>query len=346
MLLKRLTEAMGPSGFEDEVRGILREEVSPYVDAIYTDVLGTLICEKGRSQPGPCVMLDAHMDEVGLMVVGVENSGLLRFRPLGGVDPRILVAKRVRVGSSKLPGVIGSKPIHLQKPDEQKHPIPEDELFIDIGAKDKEDALANVQLGDVAVFDTLFDTIGDGCVKAKSFDDRVGCYILSEILKKFYAVPLVGAFTVQEEVGLRGATAAAHRIAPDIAIALEATVCFDGPFVPSHSEGTRLHGGPALTVQDGRTVADVRFLRFMMETATKHNIPYQLRRVKGGSNDFAAIQKSREGVVGGAISIPLRYMHAPAQIVSSKDVENAIRLVDAILQEIASGNWVEERFAN
>lgn len=346
MLLKRLTEAMGPSGFEDEVRDILREELAHSVDRSYTDVLGTLICEKGLTKSGPRVMLDAHMDEVGLMVVGVQDTGLLRFRPLGGIDPRILVAKRVRVGSSKLPGVIGAKPIHLQKPDEQKHPIPEDDLYIDIGARDKDDALSHVQMGDVAVFDTIYDTMGENCVKAKSFDDRVGCYILSEILKKSYSMPIVGAFTVQEEIGVRGATAAAHRIAPDIAIALEATVCFDGPFVPSHSEGTKLHGGPALTVQDGRTIADMRFLQFMMETATKHNIPYQLRRVKGGSNDFSAIHKSRAGVVGGGISIPLRYMHAPAQIISLRDVENTILLVDAILQEIAAGNWTEERFAN
>ncbi|WP_029420320.1 M42 family metallopeptidase [Alicyclobacillus macrosporangiidus] len=339
MLLKRLTEAMGPSGFEDEIRSVLRAEVEGHVDRVYTDVLGTLICEKGMDRPGPRVMLDAHMDEVGLMIVHAEDNGLLRFRPLGGVDPRVLVSKPVRIGPEKRFGVIGAKPIHLQKPEERRKPLPLENLYIDIGARDKDDALAAVKLGDVAVFATRYEEIGEGCAKAKSFDDRAGCAVLTEVLRREYKLPLYGVFTVQEEIGLRGATAAAYRLQPDIAIAIEGTVCFDVVDAPGHGQGTVLGRGPALTLQDGRTLADRRFLEFMIHVAEKHGIPYQFRRVKGGSNDFGAIHRSRAGVTGGSISIPVRYIHAPAQVMSLEDYRNTVRLVQAVLMELQEGGF-------
>ncbi len=344
MLLKKLTEAMGPSGFENEIRNLVRAEIEGSVDKQYTDVLGTLIAEKNISTRGPRVMLDAHMDEVGLMIVHVEDNGLLRFRPVGGVDPRVLVSKPVLIGAGEDGevrhfGVIGSKPIHLQSPDERKHPLKIEQLYIDIGAKDKEDALTVVQPGDVAMFTTKFGEIGDNCAKGKSFDDRIGCAIVIETLKKSWNLPIYGVFSVQEEIGLRGATAAAYRIQPDIAISLEGTVCFDVVGAPGHGESTVLGKGPALTVQDGRTLADVRFRDFMIDVAEKNNIPYQLRRVKGGSNNFGAIHQSREGVIGGAISVPVRYIHAPAQIVSLDDYQNSIRLLHAVLTEIEQGGF-------
>lgn len=339
MLLKTLTEAMGPSGFEDEIRDQVRAHVTEHVDKVYTDVLGTLYAEKGLDQPGPLVMLDAHMDEVGLMIVQVEDSGLLKFRALGGIDPRVLVSKPVRIGSTKQFGVIGSKPIHLQDPEERSKPIPFDRLYIDIGAKDKADALGVVKPGDVAVFATEFGEIGDHCAKAKSFDDRVGCAILIETLKQTFPSGLVGAFTVQEEIGMRGATVAGHRVNPDIAIALEGTVCFDVVGAPSHGQSTRMGAGPALTVQDGQTIADRRFLEFMMSVAKEKSIPFQLRRVKGGTNDFGAIHKTRAGVIGGGISVPVRYIHAPTQLISLDDYENSIRLVEAVTRAIAEGGF-------
>ncbi|MCF8563756.1 M42 family metallopeptidase [Alicyclobacillus tolerans] len=339
MLLKKLTEAMGPSGFETEIRNVIRTEIDPLVDRHYTDVLGTLIAEKNANHKGPRVMLDAHMDEVGLMIVHAEENGLLRFRPLGGIDPRVLVSKPVHIGDERRFGVIGSKPIHLQSAEERRNPLKMDQLYIDIGARDKEDALSAVKLGDTAVFTTKYEPIGDNCAKAKSFDDRVGCAIVIEALKKSYDLPLFAAFTVQEEVGLRGATAAAYRLQPDIAIALEGTVCFDVVDAPGHGQSTVLGAGPALTVQDGRTIADRRFLDFMISVAKKHSIPYQLRRVKGGSNDFGAIHQVREGVIGGGISVPVRYIHAPAQIISLDDFHNSIRLLEAVLKEIQEGGF-------
>ncbi|MCL6453828.1 MAG: M42 family metallopeptidase [Alicyclobacillus sp.] len=339
MLLKRLTEAAGPSGFEDAVRDLLRAELDGAADCMYTDVLGTLYVEQNRDRSGPLVMLDAHMDEVGLMVVHVEDNGLLRFRTIGGIDPRVLVSKPVRIGRDGPFGVIGSKPLHLQDGEERKHPLSVDQLYIDIGARDKDDALRAVEPGDVAVFATQYGEIGENCAKAKSFDDRVGCAVLVETLRRRLPARLVGAFTVQEEIGLRGATVAGHRVAPDIAIALEGTVCADPVGAPGHTRGTVLGAGPALTVQDGQTLADQRFLEFMMRVARDQGIPFQLRQVKGGSNDFGAIHKTRAGVTGGGISVPVRYIHAPAQIISLEDYHNTIRLVAAVVEAIAEGGF-------
>ncbi|WP_067618547.1 M42 family metallopeptidase [Alicyclobacillus acidiphilus] len=344
MLLKRLSEALGPSGFEDEVRDIVRTELAGHVDGVETDVLGNVIAVKNGASEGPRVMLDAHMDEVGLMVVdiadGSTDGGLLKFRALGGIDPRVLVSKPVFIGKDRIPGVIGAKPIHLQSAEERSKPIPMDKLYIDIGAKDAEDARRVVKPGDVAMFATRFAEIGNGIIKGKSFDDRLGCALLVETLQSSSTpFPLYGAFTVQEEIGLRGARTAAHRIQPDIAIALEGTVCSDVPDVPSHGQATVMGKGPALTVQDAQTIADRRFLEFMLETAKKYDIPVQLRRVKGGSNDFGAIHRTRAGVIGGGISVPVRYIHAPSQLAALSDYEHAKRLVSAILQEIAQGGF-------
>jgi putative aminopeptidase FrvX len=339
VLLKRLTEAVGPSGFEDDVRDVIRAEVAPYVDRMYTDPLGSLYCERTGRTDRPRVMLDAHMDEVGLMIVRVEDDGLLRFRSLGGLDPRVLMSKPVRVGPNGIWGVIGWKPVHFVDRSERTTVPGIEHLYIDIGARDRQSALVAVQPGDIAVFATEYEPFGDNCAKAKSFDDRVGCAVLIEALREPADLPLTAVFTVQEEIGLRGAQVAAQRVQPDIAIALEGTVCYDVAGAPSHGEGTRLGHGPAFTVYDSRTIADQRFLEFMISVAERHDIPYQLRRVKGGSNDFGAIQVTGRGVIGGAISVPVRYIHAPVQVISLDDYQWTIRLVRAILQEIAHGSW-------
>ena len=339
MLLKRLTEAMGPSGFEDEIRNLIRDEITGLVDTHYTDVLGSVITEKNVYLKGPRVLLDAHMDEIGLMIVHVEESGLLRFRALGGIDPRVLVSKPVHIGPSKRFGVIGAKPIHLQSSEERRNPLKMEQLYIDIGARDKDDALTVVKPGDVAVFTTQYEEMGDNAAKAKSFDDRVGCALLIETLKKSYELPLYGSFTVQEEVGLRGAGPVAYRVQPDIAIALEGTVCFDVVGAPGHGQSTIMGNGPALTVQDGLTLADRRFLDFLISVAEKHDIPFQMRRVRGGSNNFGSFHKVREGIIGGAISVPVRYIHAPTQLISLDDYNNALRLLDAVLIEIQEGGF-------
>ncbi|OPG16547.1 M42 family metallopeptidase [Ferroacidibacillus organovorans] len=339
MLLKELTEAFGPSGFEGEVRDLIRREATPFAERITTDTLGSLIVEKNLQQNGPKVLLAAHMDEVSFMIVGIEENGLLRFRPIGGVDPRILVSKVLHVGSKRISGVIGAKAIHLQKPEERKKPLGLSQLFIDIGASTKAEAESHVAIGDTAVFATRYEEYGDRRAKAKSFDDRVGCAILLEALKEDIKLPLVAAFTVQEEIGLRGAGPVAFRTKPDFAIVLEGTVCFDVVDAPAHGESTILGAGPALTLVDSRTVAHRPFRTYVKQVAEENGIPVQMRRVKGGSNDNGIIHLTEGGIVATSISVPVRYIHAPVQSVHLDDVQNAYRLLISVLRGLEKGGF-------
>lgn len=339
MLLKRLTEASGPSGFESEVRQLIYEEIRGCAERVYTDALGTLIAETNREAKGPKVLLTAHMDEVSFMIVAIEEQGLLRFRPIGGVDPRILVAKPVRVGAKRLFGVIGSKAVHLQKREEREQPLSLDQLFIDIGASSRAQAESYVEPGDLAVFATEYEELGERRAKAKSFDDRVGCAVLVETIKKSFALPVVYAFTVQEETGLRGAGPVAYRTEPDIAIAVEGTVCLDVADTPSHGQATVQGAGPAVSVVDARTIAHTAFREHIVRVGEEQGIPVQLRRTVSGANDVGAIHLSGTGVVSAAISVPTRYIHAPAQIISLDDYENTIRLLEAVLRSIEQGGF-------
>jgi len=339
MLLKELTECSGPSGFEGEVRDLIRQEAAPFAERMYTDALGSLIIETNMHAPGPRVLVSAHMDEVGLMVVGFTSDGLLRFRPIGGVDHRILVAKSVRVGKDKRFGVIGSKAVHLQERGERDVPLKLEQLFIDIGARSEEQARKYVEEGDFAVFTTAYEEMGDGRAKAKSFDDRVGCAIALETLKMKFNLPIVYAFTVQEEIGLRGAGPVAYKVKPDLAFVLEGTVCSDVVGTPAHGEGTRLGGGPALSVVDRKTIVHRSMLDFLIDVAREHNITYQLRRVLGGANDAGAIHLTAMGILSAAISVPTRYIHAPSQQVSLADVADSQKLLVAALRRIEQGGF-------
>lgn len=337
MLLKRLTEAMGPSGFEDEIRQVIYEEVREYADRVYTDALGSLIVEKNGTRPGPRVMLSAHMDEVSLMIVHIEDNGLLKFRPIGGVDPRILVSKPVRIGKQKIFGVFGAKAIHLQTQSEREKPIGLEQMYIDIGARNKEEAERAVSPGDLAVFATDYQEIGDRRAKAKSFDNRVGCGVLIETLKKSFDIPVIYAFTVQEEIGLRGAGPVAHRVNPDIALILEGTICFDAIDAPGHGMGTVMGNGPAVSVIDSSTIANRKILEHLVQVAESAQIPHQYRRVAGGGNDAGRVHLARGGILTGAVSVPTRYIHAPSQMISLEDYENTIRLVEAFLRSVERG---------
>jgi len=337
MFLKELTQCAGPSGFENEVRDFIRAQAQPFAQKMYTDSLGSLIIEKNSELPGPKVLITAHMDEVGLMVVGISSDGLLKFRPIGGVDLRILVAKSVHVGKEKLWGVIGSKAVHLQERGERDIPLKLEQLFIDIGARTEAEARAVVTEGDIAVFTTLYEEMGDGRAKAKAFDDRVGCAIILETLKEDIRLPLVFAFTVQEEIGLRGAGPVAFRVKPDVAFVLEGTVCNDVVGATSHTEGTRLGAGPALSVVDRKTIVQRKLLDFLLHTAQQSDIPCQLRRVLGGANDAGAIHLTEMGIASAAISVPTRYIHAPVQQISLADVDNSKRLLVAALRRMEQG---------
>ncbi len=336
MLLKTLTEAFGVSGQEQEVASIIREQVSPYCDKVETDALGNVVAIKSGDEKGPKVMLAAHMDEIGLMVMFIEKSGTLRFKPIGGVDPRVLVSKSVYVGKNRVPGVIGAKPIHLQKWEETDKPFDIDGLFIDIGAKDKDEAEKLVKLGDGIIFATKYEDIGNTRAKAKAFDDRVGCAVLARLLmmEKRWNFTIQGVFTAQEEVGGRGAQVASYRLEPDMAIAFEGTTASDVPGSKEHLYSTSLGKGPALTHADASFVADPRIVKRLMEVADAKGIPYQMRELTTGGTDAGRIHLTREGVPAGLVSIPTRYIHSPVSIIDRNDFENAIKLMAAFLDSI------------
>ncbi len=335
MILKQLSEAVGVSGDEDTVRAIIKEAVADHVDEMWVDNLGNLLAIKqGTGANKLRVMLDAHMDEVGMMITGVEGNGTLRFEAVGGIDDRVLLGRAVWVGAKRVPGVIGGKPIHLLEGDEHNSVVRRKGLRIDIGAADKDAAAKQVKIGDRATFATEFMDLGP-TMMGKAFDDRVGCAVLVALLQaERYPVDVAAAFTVQEEVGLRGARVAAYRLEPDLAFALEGTLCDDLPKEEDVSPVTELGKGPALTIMDRATIPDPRLVSFLMSTADSHQIPYQLRRTVGGGTDGGVIHLSRSGVPTAGVSVPCRYIHAPAAICSKADFENTIRLMGAALNDL------------
>ncbi len=344
MLLQRLSDAFGVSGCEEEVRSILAEAVRPHVDELRTDSLGNLIAIKRARAgvPRPVrVMLAAHMDEVGLMITHVEKDGLLRFQPVGGIDPRLLPAKRVLIGRERVPGVITVKPIHLLKPEERERVVPVEQMYIDIGATSKDAAEKRIKIGDYAVFATRFGPHGlegeSRLVRGKAFDDRAGCAVLAAVLQgEPYPVEIAGVFTVQEEVGLRGARVAGYALEPDVAIVLEGTICDDLPKEKDQSPVTRVGKGPAITIADRTFVADRRLVQLLVDTAEKQGLPYQFKEPALGGTDAGAIHLTRAGVPSVALSVPSRYIHGPACVLSLDDLENAVALLRAALPLLES----------
>lgn len=338
-LLKQLSEARGVSGDEAEVRDILAKAVRPLADEVRTDTIGNLIAlRKGDGTANMRVMVAAHMDEVGLMVMGAESSGYLRFRPVGGIDPRVLVAKRVLVGKDRVPGILGVKPVHLTLPAERRNVIPVEQLYIDIGAKTKDEALGAAPLGCYASFDTPFSYLADateasttGRVAGKALDDRAGCFAIAGLLERRWPFDLHVVFTVQEEVGLRGARVAAYAIDPTLAIVVEGTVCDDSPREDDVSPTTRLGAGPAISVADASMLADRRLVDLLIEAADAEGIPYQLKQPMIGGTDAGAIHLQREGIPVVAVAAPCRYIHSPESVLDLADLHNLTRLVGASL---------------
>ncbi len=337
MLLKELSDAFGVSGHEDAVRQLILDTIEDWVDEHHVDALGNLIAfKKGTGDVRRKVMIAAHMDEVGLMIMHVEKEGSLRFRPVGGIDHRVLLAKKVLIGDDRVPGVIGMKPIHLLERKERQR-VPEvKELSIDIGASSKEEAERLVKIGDYAAFDVSFSELGGGLrtAKGKAFDDRAGCAVLVELLRDSYPFDLYAAFTVQEEVGLRGARVAAYSIAPDLAFALEGTICDDLPKKRDVSPTTELGAGPAITIMDRSVIADRRLVKLLVDTAEQNRIPYQFKQPGLGGTDAGAIHRTREGVPSAVVAVPARYIHSPTCLLSLNDFENTVRLMRATLAKV------------
>ncbi len=338
--LQKLSDACGVAGREDEVRNLMKSFLKPFVDEVWEDKLGNIVGTIKGKKNASKVMLAAHMDEIGLLIKNISKKGFLQFAKVGGIDDRILLAQKVIVYSEKGPlhGIIGSKPPHIQKEEERKKVITFDKLFIDVGAKDREEAKKmGIRIGDPVGFDIKFAKIGKNIVLGKAFDDRIGCAVMIEALKRLEdsrcTVYAVG--TVQEEVGLRGATTAAFGIQPDVGIAIDVTVAGGVPGVEEFEAPIRMGKGPSLTVADRGLITHPRILRLLIETAEENKIPYQLETGLPGSTDAASISLSREGVPSGVISVPARYIHSPTGLLSLEDAENAVKLTINAIQKIA-----------
>jgi putative aminopeptidase FrvX len=339
LLLEQLSNAFGPSGCEDEVRRALARALHGQVDDLQADALGNLIAFKQGTGPEPRlkVMVDAHTDEVGLMISRIEKNGTLGFRAVGGIDDRLLLAKGVVVGEKRLPGVILAPPIHLTKAEQRKQVIKIDQLVIDIGTASEDEAKGLVQIGDYAAFDTRFQVLsqeGLRTVKGKAFDDRAGCAVAAALADAEYPVDLYLSFSSQEEVGLRGARVAAFRIEPDVAFALEGTVCDDTPKKEDVSPTTQLGKGPAISIMDRSFIADRRLVRLLVDTAQANGIPYQFKQPGVGGTDAGAIHLAKAGVPSVAVSVPCRYIHGPASLLSLNDLDHLVALMKATLHAL------------
>lgn len=337
--LELLSNANGVAGREDEVRNLMVRLLKPYADEITVDRLENVIAVKKGKKNTPKVMLAAHMDEVGLMVKTITKDGFLQFSKMGGIDDRVLLAQRVRVltEKAKLPGVVGAKPPHIQKEDERKKIIQYDELFIDVGAANREDAKAmGVKVGDPVAFDVDYVSTGKDTFLGKAFDDRAGCAVMIETLKQLSSTDctVCAVGTIQEELGLRGAGTAAFGVDPDVGLALDVTFTGDVPGVREFDTTVKMGKGPALTVTDSGLVTHPKILRWLMDTASQNGIEYQLETGLMGTTDAARMSLTRQGIPSGTISIPARYIHSPAGFVSFKDLENSAKLAALAVRKI------------
>jgi endoglucanase len=342
-LLEKLSNAIGVSGDEGAVRKIVLEEIEGHADEFKVDALGNVLAtKKGSKRNRLKVMLAAHMDEVGFMITYDDGKGIFRFNVVGGIDARQLAGKPVWVGKDKIPGVIGAKPIHLTTASERNKTIAVKSLRIDVGKKNA----SKVKVGDWATFATEYQRLGPS-IRAKALDDRLGVTNLIELLKNAPPnIDLLAAFTVQEEVGLRGARVAAFALEPDLALALDCTPAYDLPNWDDEENtryNTRLDHGPALYVADRATLSDPRLLRHFVKTAEMQGIPHQIRQPGGGGTDAGAIHKQRAGIPSLSISVPGRYLHTAASIVRVNDWQHTLNLLYAALSDMKPSIFKDDR---
>ncbi|MDO5835698.1 MAG: M42 family metallopeptidase [Methanobacterium sp.] len=339
-LLEKLSNAYGVSGFEDDVRNLMMEELKGHVDDLDVDNMGNLIATKNGKPNGKKVMLAAHMDEIGLIVRYIDKDGFIKFSKLGGINDQMLLNQEVYIHSNgeKILGVIGSKPPHRMKAAEKKKPVQYENMFIDIGAKDKEDAQEMVNVGDPITIKQKFAELKNDLVTGNAMDNRVGCAILLEVMKRARSnATIYGVGTVQEEVGLKGARTAAYRINPDMALALDVTISGDHPGMKEEDAPAKAGEGPCIILTDasGRgIITHPQVKELLIQVADEEEIPYQLEVSEGGTTDATAIHLTREGIPTGVISPPSRYIHTPVSVVNINDVENAVKLILAVLNRL------------
>ncbi|MEX2591479.1 MAG: M42 family metallopeptidase [Anditalea sp.] len=342
-LLKQICEIAGAPGFEKRIREFIIKEVTPLVDEVRVDNMGNVMAiKKGVNNPeNRKVMVAAHMDEIGFIVTHIDENGFLRFHTLGGFDPKTLTAQRVIVhGTKDLIGVMGSKPIHVMT-QEEKNKLPKvTDYFIDMGMS-KEEVEKYIKIGDPITRDRELIEMGD-CVNCKSIDNRVAVFILLETMRTLEkpAYDVYATFTVQEEVGIRGANVAAHFINPDFGIALDTTIAYDVPGAAAHEKITELGKGTAIKIMDASTICDFRMVDFMKATADRNNITWQPEILTAGGTDTAGVQRmGKQGAIAGAISIPTRHLHQVIEMAHKSDIGLSIQLLKVCLEEIDGYDW-------
>ncbi|MBO9700954.1 MAG: M42 family metallopeptidase [Sporocytophaga sp.] len=340
-LLTKICELPGAPGYEQKIRAFVIEQIKSLVDEFRVDNLGNVIALKKGLTGAKKVMAAAHMDEIGFIVTYINDQGFIFFHPLGGFDPKTLTAQRVIVhGSKDIIGVMGSKPVHVMSPEEKIKPAKIEDFFIDTGMT-KEEVEKYVSIGNPITRERSLIEMGNN-INCKSLDNRISVFILIEALKQiqnhpydFYAV-----FTVQEEVGLRGATTAAHQINPDFGIAIDTTIAYDVPGAKPQEKITELGKGSAIKIMDSSAIADYRMVNYLKQTASNHSIQWQPEILTAGGTDTAPLQKSgKMGAIAGAISIPTRHIHQVIEMVNKDDVKHSINLLSRAIEGLDKFDW-------
>lgn len=333
-MLKDLCLLNGTSGDEVRVRDYIINEIKEY-STYEVDNLGSIIVyKKGKKKPNKTICINAHMDEVGFIITGITSDGYLRFAPVGGIDTKVCLDRAVTVGENRINGVIADKAYHLLEDSEKDKAPSFDKLLIDIGAKSETEAQSVVSLGDFAYFESDYTELGNGYIKAKALDDRIGCMLMIELIKSELEYDTVFCFNVQEEVGLRGSKCTSFAVGADISIVLEATTAGDLDGVSGADRVCVLGNGGVVSFMDNRTIYDRELYKLAMNTASENNIPVQTKTAVAGGNDAGSIQTSGKGAKVMALSLPCRYIHSPSSVVKKSDIDNTRKLLKEILKKI------------
>lgn len=332
--VRMLADIPGVSGDEGAVRAELQHMLTGHCQMTVDPAGNLLAFKKGRKAPKNQLMLSAHMDEVGFIITHIEESGLLRFAACGGIDSRVVVGKSVEIGEKRVYGVIGVKAVHQTEKDEEEQPLKLDALYIDIGAESAGQAREHVQIGARAVFHAPFQQLGGGKIMGRAFDDRAGCAVLAHLARCELEYDCTFAFTTQEETGCTGAIAAAYNVRPDFAIIVETTTASDIAGVAPDKVVCKLGAGPVISFMDKGTIYDNELYRLGMATAERLGIPAQTKEGVYGGNESRSVQTSRGGVRVMGVSMPCRYIHSPSNVLQADDIENTLRLLEALAREL------------
>jgi putative aminopeptidase FrvX len=332
-LMKKLSITPGISGFEGKIVDVIKDELDSHVDEVQDDLMGNVIAVKKGEKKGIKVMLASHMDEIGLMVRHIDKKGFISFSKIGGINDQMLLNQTVTIHGKNghITGVIGSKPPHVMKAADRKKIIEHDNMFIDIGVFSKEEAEELITVGDPISFKSEYEEFPNNLIMGKALDNRIGCYVMIETLKRVNSKATVyGVGTVQEEVGLKGAKTSSFKINPDVAFALDVTIAGDHPGIKETDSTAKIGKGPAIILADasGRgIITPEKIKNLLVSSCEKADLPYQLEVGESGTTDASAIHLSREGIPTGVVSVPTRYIHTTVSIASMEDVENTINLL-------------------